>query len=124
MHRKLSDNTKDILSKRSIRPERVLALGFLCLIAIGTVLLSLPIASKTQQSIGLHNALFTATSSVCVTGLIVLDTGTAFTFFGRMVILVLIQIGGLGLMIFWRSRLPIKKFLLEWVSGFAPVNYS
>ena len=100
MHRKLSDNTKDILSKRSIRPERVLALGFLCLIAIGTVLLSLPIASKTQQSIGLHNALFTATSSVCVTGLIVLDTGTAFTFFGRMVILVLIQIGGLGLMIF------------------------
>ena len=100
MHRKLSEIPKDVLSKRFIRPERVLALGFLSLVIIGTILLSLPIASVTKQSIGLHNSLFTATSAVCVTGLIVLDTGTAFTFFGRMVILVLIQIGGLGLMIF------------------------
>ncbi len=90
----------DFLSKRSIRPERVLAFGFLCLIIVGSILLSLPIASVHGKSIGLHNAVFTATSSVCVTGLIVLDTGTAFTFFGRMVILILIQIGGLGLMIF------------------------
>ena len=100
MHRKFSDKPNNILSKRSIRPERVLSLGFLSLIIIGTILLSLPIASVTKQSIGLHNALFTATSSVCVTGLIVLDTGTAFTLFGRTVVLLLIQIGGLGLMIF------------------------
>lgn len=100
MHRRPSDKPKNILAQRTIRPERILALGFLSLILIGTVLLSLPVSSVTRQSIGLHNALFTATSSVCVTGLIVLDTGTAFTFFGRMVIMVLIQIGGLGLMIF------------------------
>ena len=100
MHRKLSDKPGDILSRRYIRPERILALGFFLLVVIGTILLTLPVSSITGQSIGLHNAVFTATSAVCVTGLIVLDTGTAFTFFGRMVILVLIQIGGLGLMIF------------------------
>jgi len=77
-----------------------LVLGFFCLILIGTVLLSLPIASVTRRTIGIHEALFTATSAVCVTGLVVLDTGTAFTLFGRIIILVLIQIGGLGLMIF------------------------
>lgn len=100
MHRKVSEKPNDILSQRSVRPERVLALGFLLLIVIGTILLSLPIASVNNQSIGLHKAVFTATSSVCVTGLVVVDTGTAFSFFGKMVILVLIQIGGLGLMIF------------------------
>ena len=94
------EKSNDILSKRSIRPERVLAMGFLCLIIIGSILLSLPISAVGRHSIGLHNAFFTATSAVCVTGLVVLDTGTAFTFFGRMVILILIQIGGLGLMIF------------------------
>ncbi|MFH1512842.1 MAG: TrkH family potassium uptake protein [Bacillota bacterium] len=100
MHRKLSDKPADFLAKRSIRPERILALGFLCLIVTGSILLSLPISSITKQSIGLHNAFFTATSSVCVTGLVVLDTGNSFSLFGRMVILLLIQIGGLGLMIF------------------------
>ncbi len=100
MIRKRSDGHRDMLKQHYIRPERVLALGFLGLIILGTILLSLPIASVTKQSIGLHKALFTATSSVCVTGLVVLDTGTSFTFFGRMVIMVLIQIGGLGLMIF------------------------
>ena len=94
------EKSNDILSKRSIRPERVLAMGFLSLIIIGSILLSLPISAVGRHSIGLHNALFTATSAVCVTGLVVLDTGTAFTIFGRMVILILIQIGGLGLMIF------------------------
>ena len=100
MFRKQLETAKSTLSKHTLRPERILALGFLSLIIIGSVLLSLPISSVTKHSIGLHNALFTATSSVCVTGLVVLDTGTSFTFFGRMVILVLIQIGGLGLMIF------------------------
>jgi len=95
-----SPTPTDVLSRRSIRPERVLVLGFFCLILIGTVLLSLPIASVTRRTIGIHEALFTATSAVCVTGLVVLDTGTAFTLFGRIIILVLIQIGGLGLMIF------------------------
>jgi len=100
LHRKMPEKHRDMLSQHYIRPERVLALGFIGLIILGTILLSLPIASVSNRTIGLHNALFTATSSVCVTGLIVLDTGTTFTFFGRMVIMVLIQIGGLGLMIF------------------------
>ncbi len=100
MHRKLSDRPKDFLAKRTIRPERILALGFLCVILTGTVLLMLPIASLNHQSVGFHSALFTSTSAVCVTGLVVVDTGTTYTFFGKMVILVLIQIGGLGFMIF------------------------
>ena len=100
MRRRLSEKPNDILSRRSIRPERVLAFGFFALIVLGTILLSLPISTISRQSIGLHKAVFTATSSVCVTGLVVVDTGTTFSFFGRMVILVLIQIGGLGLMIF------------------------
>lgn len=77
-----------------------MALGFLAVILMGTLLLALPVASVNQRSIGFHDALFTATSAVCVTGLVVLDTGTAFTLFGKVIILLLIQIGGLGFMIF------------------------
>jgi trk system potassium uptake protein len=85
---------------QAIRPERILALGFFLVIVLGSVLLSLPISSLNRQSVGMQKALFTATSAVCVTGLVVVDTGTTYTFFGRMVILVLIQVGGLGFMIF------------------------
>jgi trk system potassium uptake protein TrkH len=73
-------------------------LGFLIVIAIGTILLNLPIASGTEKSISLIDALFTATAATCVTVLIVLDTGGAFSAFGHLVILILIQIGGLGIM--------------------------
>ncbi len=58
----------------------------------------LPVATPTGQNLNLINALFTATSATCVTGLIVVNTSTAFTVFGQLVILILIQIGGLGLM--------------------------
>ena len=88
------------LKKREMRPERVLAGGFLALIALGALLLALPIASSTGESIGLFNGLFTATSAVCVTGLVVVDTGTAFSTFGHVILLLLIQLGGLGFMIF------------------------
>lgn len=84
----------------AIRPERVLALGFLVLIAAGTLLLSLPAASSSGKSIGLFRGLFTAASAVCVTGLSVVDTGSAFSMLGQSVLLVLIQLGGLGFMIF------------------------
>lgn len=90
----------DGMSKREIRPERMLAGGFLALIAAGTVLLALPAASGTGESIGLFNSLFTATSAVCVTGLVAVDTGTALSVFGQAVLLALIQLGGLGFMIF------------------------
>lgn len=71
---------------------------FLLFIFIGTILLKLPFATTDQITI--VNAFFTATSATTVTGLVVLDTGTAFTLFGQIVILLLIQIGGLGIMTF------------------------
>ncbi|MDD6050767.1 MAG: potassium transporter TrkG [Clostridiales bacterium] len=86
--------------QRTIRPEQVMALGFLLVIALGTVLLSLPFAAADGESIGLGNGLFTATSAVCVTGLVTVDTGTTFSLFGQIVLLCLFQVGGLGFMIF------------------------
>lgn len=78
-------------------PARASVLGFAVLILIGAGLLMLPAAS-TGASLQAVDALFTATSAACVTGLIVLDTGSDFTMFGQAVILLLIQTGGLGIM--------------------------
>ena len=86
--------------EKSYRPEGLLVFGFLGLILIGTVLLALPAAARDGQSIGVFNSLFTATSAVCVTGLVAVDTGTSFSLFGQIVLLALIQIGGLGFMAF------------------------
>lgn len=86
------------IKKRELRPAQVLGLGFGAIILIGTLLLTLPIASNNGHSVGLVNAIFTATSAVCVTGLVVVDTGTYWTVFGKTIILLLIQIGGLGFM--------------------------
>jgi trk system potassium uptake protein TrkH len=80
--------------------ESILALGFLAVILLGTVLLALPAASRSGKGIGLFDSLFTATSTVCVTGLVAVDTGTTFSLFGQIVLLVLIQVGGLGFMVF------------------------
>ena len=80
--------------------ESILALGFLAVILLGTVLLTLPAASRSGKGIGLFDSLFTATSAVCVTGLVAVDTGTTFSVFGQIVLLVLIQVGGLGFMVF------------------------
>jgi len=79
-------------------PAQILVGGAGSIILLGTFLLALPEASATGVSIGLVNALFTATSAVCVTGLVVLDTPHDFTFFGQLVILFLFQVGGLGYM--------------------------
>jgi trk system potassium uptake protein len=78
-------------------PSRVLAVSFGGLIAIGTLLLALPI-SATRESLSLIDAFFTATSAICVTGLIVVDTPNDLSLFGQIVLLLLIQIGGLGYM--------------------------
>jgi trk system potassium uptake protein TrkH len=85
-------------SGRTLSPPRLLAASILALILLGTLALALPIASATGESIGFLDALFTSTSAVCVTGLIVLDTPNAFSTFGHVVILLLIQLGGLGYM--------------------------
>ena len=81
-----------------LNPARILAIGFLSLILIGTFLLMLPISTNEGNELSFIDALFEATSAVCVTGLVVVDTGTTFTVFGEMVLLFLIQIGGLGFM--------------------------
>ncbi|MDA8222055.1 TrkH family potassium uptake protein [Desulfosporosinus sp.] len=81
-------------------PSRVLVLGFAVLILFGALLLTLPQATQDGLGLPFLNAVFTATSAVCVTGLVVVDTGTTFSFFGQWVILFLIQVGGLGFMTF------------------------
>jgi len=82
---------------KGIRPIAVLPIGFLLIILIGTCLLMLPISAQGQP-LSFVDALFTATSASCVTGLAVADTGTAFSLFGQIVLLLLIQTGGLGFM--------------------------
>lgn len=86
------------MPRRPLSPAQVLALSFGGLITVGTALLSLPLSSASGESIPLVDALFTATSAVCVTGLIVMDTPTAFSGFGQAILLLLIQAGGLGYM--------------------------
>ena len=85
------------MKRRHMTPARLIALGFLAIILVGTGLLMLPVASKGTPA-GFLDALFTSTSATCVTGLIVRDTFTGWTLFGQLVILTLIQVGGLGLM--------------------------
>lgn len=81
----------------SSNPARVIAGSFVGVIAIGTLLLMLPLSSKARMCTNFFDALFTATSATCVTGLVVVDTYAHWSFFGQGVILALIQIGGLGL---------------------------
>lgn len=85
--------------KRTIlNPAQLFVISFLTVILLGALLLMLP--NATYQGISFTNALFTATSAVCVTGLIVVDTGSYFTLFGQTIIVALIQIGGLGILTF------------------------
>lgn len=77
-----------------------IAAGFAAIILLGSLLLTLPAASATNERVGWFDALFTSTSAVCVTGLVAVDTGTAYSRFGHVVLLCLIQTGGLGFMTF------------------------
>ena len=81
-----------------LKPINVLPIGFIVVILTGALLLMLPISSKNGVSLPFLDALFTATSATCVTGLVVADTGTYFSLFGQIVVILLIQIGGLGIM--------------------------
>ncbi|MBK7426730.1 MAG: ATPase [Saprospiraceae bacterium] len=86
------------VSRLNLGPAKVLALSFVTLILAGTGLLLLP--NSTQGGISFVDALFTSTSAVCVTGLAVLDTGTTFTHAGQNILIILFQLGGLGMMTF------------------------
>ncbi|WP_440119264.1 TrkH family potassium uptake protein [Paenibacillus sp. QZ-Y1] len=84
--------------KNNMSPPQLIMIIFFALIWVGAMLLALPVSSSTGISIGLLDALFTATSAICVNGLIVLDTGSVFSTFGQVIIMILIQVGGLGFM--------------------------
>lgn len=81
-----------------LTPPRILAFGFAGVILLGSFLLTLPAAARAGQGTSYLDALFTATSATCVTGLVVVDTGSHYSLFGQLVILSLIQVGGLGIM--------------------------
>lgn len=85
-----------VLHKRKLSSSRIILFGFAGVILVGTLLLMLPFATKSGESAPVWDALFTSTSAVCVTGLIVQDTATYWSGFGQAVILLLIQIGGMG----------------------------
>ena len=81
---------------KRLKPVHYIPVSFLAAIIAGTILLMLPISSASGKGTDILTALFTATTSVCVTGLVVVDTYAHWSFFGQLVILILIQIGGLG----------------------------
>ena len=85
-----------VLHKRKLSSSQIILFGFAGVILIGTLLLMLPFATNSGQNASFGDALFTSTSAVCVTGLIVQDTATYWSAFGQSVILLLIQIGGMG----------------------------
>ncbi|PWN06521.1 TrkH family potassium uptake protein [Rhodohalobacter mucosus] len=99
----------EILAK-NINPARLVLLSFISVIIVGTLLLMLPSATVDGLGLNMIDALFMATSAVCVTGLIVVDTATHMSFFGQGVILVLIQLGGIGIITF-------ATFLAMYLSG-------
>ncbi|MBI9013908.1 MAG: Trk family potassium uptake protein [Clostridiales bacterium] len=89
---------KNKLEYKQLNPAQILVLGFALIILVGAILLSTPLVTQTGESTGFLKALFTSTSAVCVTGLVVVDTGTHWNLAGQIIILILIQIGGLGIM--------------------------
>ena len=89
-----------MIRKLKKNPPLIVCLSFFALILFGAILLDLPIASANGERIGFLNAFFTSTSASCVTGLIVANTATQWTAFGKVIIIILIQIGGLGTMVF------------------------
>mgnify|MGYP001151335565 FL=1 len=88
------------MKKKRIRlsPNQIIAIGFLSIILAGALLLMLPFANRSGQGLSFLDSLFTATSATCVTGLVVADTWTQFNLLGQLILLVLIQVGGLGYM--------------------------
>ncbi|NEN86536.1 TrkH family potassium uptake protein [Paenibacillus elgii] len=110
---------KSIAKKIELTPPQILVIGFAAIILLGATLLSLPISSASGQPTLFIDALFTATSATCVTGLVVVDTGSHYSMFGQIVIISLIQVGGLGFMTMstlfafvLRKRISLKERLI------------
>lgn len=115
---------KNVLKKllfkiNSMHPSQIMVIGFGALIVFGALILNLPISTQSGERVGFLNALFTSTSAVCVTGLIVVDTSTYWNEFGQLIIITLIQIGGLGFMtiatmfsLLTRKKINLRERLL------------
>ncbi len=113
--RKLSTFLTSVIS----RPAQTIVLSFVLVIVVGTLVLMMPFTTVDGRGLPFLAALFTATSAVCVTGLIVVDTAVVFTIGGQVVVLLLIQIGGLGIMLLsfftifvFRQRVSVENKLL------------
>lgn len=111
--------TRIVLDWMMDRPARVIVSSFVLIMMIGTILLMMPFATNSGESIGFFDSLFTTVSATCVTGLVVRDTATTFNTFGRVVLLCLIQVGGLGLVTIYtfavsmfRRKVTVKTRLL------------
>lgn len=89
---------RNLIKKSKLNAVQILAIGFALLILIGGLILSLPISSASGEYTNYLDSVFTATSAVCVTGLVTIDTGTHWNIFGKIAIMLLIEIGGLGFM--------------------------
>ena len=118
----------NVRKRNHLRYEQIIVFGYLLIILAGGLLLCLPIASRSGNWTPFLNALFTATSATCVTGLVVYDTYTYWTLFGQLVILCLIQIGGLGFMtvitllsMFLKRNIGLHERKLLMLSAGSPV---
>ncbi|SER53936.1 TrkH family potassium uptake protein [Lachnobacterium bovis] len=134
--------------KKTLKSAQIIPIGFAVFIVLGTLFLMLPISTRTSYTTSWIDALFTATTSICVTGLVTVDTYAQWTIFGKIVILILIQVGGLGvvsiltmMLICLNQKITIKervlirdsfnldtidglvKFLLKVVKGIAVVEF-
>ncbi|MBU1078627.1 MAG: TrkH family potassium uptake protein [Spirochaetes bacterium] len=103
------------LKKIASHPAQTIIFSFMSVIILGAILLMMPFSSADKSHLGILNALFTSTSAVCVTGLIVVDTAGKFSVYGKLIIMFLIQIGGLGIMIlsYFSGFMMGKKYSLE-----------
>ena len=126
--RKKYDELQLMKKQHRFTPFQIIVFGFLAVILTGTLLLMLPVSSADGKSAGFFDALFTATSATCVTGLVVRDTATSWTIAGKIIILCLIQIGGMGVItvsvlfsMLLKKKLSIRQreVLQESISGSA-----
>ncbi len=101
--RKTTKTSLSFIEKLKLKPAQIVLFTFLGVIGIGTFLLMLPVAANEGTEVGFMDALFMATSATCVTGLSTLSLPENFSYFGQLVILILIQVGGLGIMILYSS---------------------
>ena len=96
-------------TKSKISPTRILVIGMITLILIGAIILKLPISNKTGKSINFIDAFFTSTSAVCVTGLVTKIPAEQFSTFGQIVIMCLIQIGGLRIYDYYFTNINVYR---------------